>query len=250
MLGRTEGRSSLLALLEPAATILLIVVVLGVGGFTIWDRLHPQTRPAFAPPPDLPQEPVSIEGAPTRGDRSAKIALILFSEFECPFCAKAAHEVLPEIDRQYLETGKVLLVWRHFPLAFHQHAARVAEASECAQRQGRFWDFHDWAFLNQENLGEADMREVAKGLHLDTTAFASCLEAGVDTRLKADVELGNSIGVNGTPAWFVGRFDTAGKVNVTDRLSGARPFAEFQKVIDKALISAASGVAAARPRTN
>src|SRR5258708_865285 len=103
----TERRSPWTARLDLAATILLIVVALFIGGVIMWDRLSPPAAQAGATarsPLHLPPEPISIEGATIRGDRNAKVALIEFSEFECPFCARSARDVLPEIERQYLRT--------------------------------------------------------------------------------------------------------------------------------------------------
>jgi len=231
----SERRSLLTARLELSATILLIVVALLVGGLTVWDRVHPQAGRAAIPEPPLPTDPVSIDDAPIRGDRKAKVALIEFSEFECPYCGKSAREVMPEINRKYVATGKVVLAWRHYPLPIHKQAQKAAEAAECAGRQGQFWAFHDWAFQHQQELDEANIRQAAHALQLDSTAFAACLRGQAVAKVQADVDLANAVSISGTPTWLIGVVQPAGKVRVTGRLSGAKPLAEFEKLINVAI---------------
>jgi protein-disulfide isomerase len=233
----TERRTRLTTSLEPAATILLIVVTLLMGGLTVWDRLQPppaQAEQAARREPPVPSEPVSIEGAPILGDRNAKVALIVFSEFECPYCARSAREVLPEIERQYLRTRKAFLVWRHFPLPIHMNAGKAAEGAECAGRQGKFWEFHDWAFEHQKELDQSNLRDAAKGLGLDPAAFGVCLDGQATAKVKADVEFANAMSVSGTPTWFIGVVQPDGKVRVTSRLTGAKPFGDLRQELDKA----------------
>lgn len=221
--------------LEVSATILLIVVTLLLGGLAVWDRVVPPAPPPAVEQP-LPLEALSIDDAPTRGEGDARVALIEFSDFECPYCARSARDLLPEIERQYVRTGKVLLVWRHFPLPIHEHAQTTAVAAECASRQGKFWEFHDWAFAHQEELGESSLRAAAATLRLDLAAFTTCFD-GQQTaaKVKADIDMGEEFFVNATPTWFIGIIQPDGKVRVTRRLSGALPFAAFQEAIDKAI---------------
>jgi protein-disulfide isomerase len=236
-------RSPWTARLELAATLLLIVVALLVGGLTVWDRLNPaaaQPQPDLRPQAPLPSAPVSIDGAPTRGDRNAKVALIEFSEFQCPFCAKSAHEVLPHIEREYLRTGKLLFAWKHYPLAMHEHAQKAAEASECADRQGKFWDFHDWAFKHQKALDVSNLHGAAKTLGLDTSAFQTCLDGQTTAKVKADFDTAVALSVSGTPTWFVGVLQGDSKVKVSVRIDGARPLGDFQNAINQVLATAST----------
>lgn len=239
----TQPGSRVAARLELAAPVLLIVVALVVGGITVWDRLSPQpthaagVRPPSPPPPPLPRDPVSIEGAPILGDRTAQVTLIVFSDFECPYCGRSARDVLPEVDRQYLRTGKVFLAWRHYPLSNHKNALKAAEAAECAARDGKFWALHDWAFQHQTELDRPNLLAVAKTLGLEPTAFDACLDGQVTAKVKADLDAAKTFAVTGTPTWFVGVVQADGRVKVTDRLEGARPFADFQRAIDRLLAS-------------
>jgi len=230
------------ARLELAATLLVIVTALLVGGFSVWDRVFTPAGRGASPEPPLPKEPVSIDGAPIRGDRNAKVALIEFSDFECSYCGKAARDILPEVNRQYVTTGRVLHVWRHYPLAVHTHAGKAAKAAECARRQGQFWAFHDWAFQHQQQLDDENLRGVARALELDPGAFAACFDVEAAATVQRDVILGTGLSIRGTPTWFVGVIQPDGRVRVTARLSGAPPLAGLQELLDTALATA-GGVA-------
>jgi protein-disulfide isomerase len=223
------------ARLESFATVLLIAVTLFVGGTALWDRIHVPPPPTEPP---LPSEPVSIDDAPIRGDKNAPIALIEFSDFECPYCGRSARDVLPELDRQYLRAGKVLLAWRHFPLSIHDHARKAAEAAECAGRQGKFWEFHDWAFEHQQELDVTSVRGAAEQLRLDLPSFMACLDNGETTgKVKRDVEIGEGFSVSSTPTWFLGVVRPDGTVKLSARISGAQPLAVFQEAIDEAIVA-------------
>lgn len=242
-----ESRWISAAGLERSATILLIVVTVVVGGLTVWDRLKAQAAEqapqasAQAPSGPTPKDPLSIDGAPSRGYKGAKVALIVFSEFECPYCARSALDVVPEIERRYIRAGKLLFVWRHFPLPIHKNARIAAEAAECAGVQDKFWEFHDWAFRNQSKLDRPNLDTAAKGLDLDMSAFGVCLGSqGPTAKVEADLNLAKELAVQGTPTWFVGIIRDDGRVHVTERLDGSRAGWTFQNAIERALAAAAS----------
>lgn len=160
---------------------------------------------------------------PARGPEGAKVTIVEFSDFECPFCSKAEVSV-EQVMEQY--AGKVRLVFRHFPLSFHPNAAKAAEASLCAEEQGKFWEMHKALFANQQKLGVEDLKAHAASVGLDAAKFAACLDGGAKKSIvDADMKAGQEAGVNGTPAFFIN-----GKL-----LSGALPVAEFKKVIDAEL---------------
>src|SRR6185295_8431898 len=122
--------------------------------------------------------------------------------------------------------GKVRLVFRHFPLEFHAQAPKAAEAAACANEQGKFWEYHDVLFKNQQKLQPEDLKAHASGMGLDATKFAECLDSGrMAAQVKTDTEAGRKAGVNGTPAFFIN-----GNV-----LSGAQPLDAFKQVIDAEL---------------
>ncbi len=158
-----------------------------------------------------------------RGDKNAPVTLVEYSDFQCPFCAQVqdtVEQILDDYD------GQVRLIYRHFPLSFHENAQKAAEASECAGEQGKFWEMHDIMFANQSDLSVDSLKGFAKDLGLSTSQFNSCLDDGKYTQeVKDEFTEGTTYGVQGTPATFV---------NGT-LVSGAQPYASFKQVIDAAL---------------
>lgn len=169
---------------------------------------------------------VEIEGHPTIGSPDAPVTIVEFSEFECPYCARYVQETFPQIDEVYIQTGKVKYVFRHFPLSFHEHAQKAAEASACAEEQGMFWEYHDVLFAHQNALDVASLKQHAEDLGLDVAKFNACLDSGaMAERVQKDASDGASLGVSGTPSFFINGI----------ALSGARPFSSFQDIIEEEL---------------
>lgn len=179
---------------------------------------------AVAPVGSAAPVTVSTEGHPSRGAATAPITLVEFSDFECPFCARAT-PVLKQLEEAY--PGQIRRVFRQFPLmAIHPGAERAAEASLCAAEQERFWEMHDALFEQPVALDPADLHRKAAQVGLDAALFKTCLDmqkyAGT---IEQDLKEGVAHGVTGTPAVFInGRL-----------VSGARPYAEFAQVIDAEL---------------
>lgn len=160
---------------------------------------------------------------PSKGPQDAKVTIVEFSDFQCPFCSKA-RQTMEEVLKKY--DGKVRLVFRDFPLDFHDKAQKAAEAGQCAHKQGKFWSMHDWMFDHQNALEVDSLKQAAKELGLDKDKFAACLDAR-DTKdiVKKSLDMGQKFNVKGTPAFFVnGRF-----------LSGAQPLSKFAEKIDQIL---------------
>ncbi len=157
------------------------------------------------------------------GPKDAKVTIIEFSDFQCPYCQKAK-ETIDEIMKEYGD--KARLVFKQFPLQFHNNSQKAAEASECANEQGKFWEMHDYMFANQDKLGVADLKKAAKNLGIKASDFDSCLDSGkYGDKIKNDIATGTNFGVSGTPAFFInGQF-----------LSGAQPIESFKKIIDAEL---------------
>lgn len=160
---------------------------------------------------------------PGRGPESAKVTIVEFSDFECPYCSKAEDSVTQVMEKY---AGKVRLVFRHFPLTFHANAPKAAEASMCANEQGKFWEMHKQLFANQKALTVSDLKAHAQAVGLDKAKFDECLDNGkMKSLVEADTKAGGEVGVTGTPAFFIN-----GKM-----LSGAQPASEFEKIIDAEL---------------
>jgi protein-disulfide isomerase len=160
---------------------------------------------------------------PSRGPADASVTIVEFSDFQCPFCARA-QPVVERVMKAY--AGKVRLVFRDFPLSFHSNAARAAEAGHCADEQSRFWPLHDWIFQHQNELGAAELSGAARELGLDGQRFDACMATHKYEQAVADNQAaGEKAGVSGTPAFFVNG----------ELLSGAQPFEKFQELLDRQL---------------
>ncbi len=172
----------------------------------------------------LPEKRVQVEATgPSKGPESAPVTIVEFSDFQCPFCSRANNAV-NEVVKTYGD--KVRVVFRHFPLSFHQEAPKAAEASMCAADQNKFWEYHDKLFANQQALKVDDLKKAAADLGLDTARFNECLDSGKKAELvKKDMAAGEKAGVTGTPAFFINGI----------ALSGAVPAEEFKAIIDAEL---------------
>ncbi len=165
------------------------------------------------------------------GNKNAPVSVVVYSDFQCPFCRVFWKDALPQIKENYVKTGKAKIVFRHFPLtSLHPSAKTAAVASECAAEQGKFWEMHDKIFQEQEKLGQGtvqftpqDLAKWAGSIGLDTTGFNQCMASGKYDKLISDsIAAGTSLGVSGTPTSFVNG----------QKLVGAQPFSSFQTVIN------------------
>lgn len=163
---------------------------------------------------------------PVKGDADAPVTIVEFSDYECPFCGRWFLQTYPQIKKEYIDTGKVKMVFRDFPLNFHKNAQVAGEAAECVRDQGgddAYWKFHDVLFTKQAQLSEANIKAWAKAEGYDVN---DCLADGTFRKeVLADLADGQAAGVSGTPAFFIN-----GKL-----ISGAQPFSVFKQAIDAAL---------------
>jgi len=166
---------------------------------------------------------------PSRGSTNAPVTIVEFEDFQCPFCRKA-HETLEKVLVRY--KNDVRLVHRDFPLQpLHPAAFKAHEAARCAEKQGKFWEYRGLLYDKAPAAAPEQLNEYARTSGLDAAAFKQCLENGASrTVIQKDVDEGNRVGVNGTPAFFInGRL-----------LSGANPESEFARIIDEELSKRAS----------
>ncbi|EIJ66982.1 DSBA-like thioredoxin domain protein [Candidatus Nitrosopumilus salaria BD31] len=182
---------------------------------------------------------ISIDNDPIIGNPDAPITIIEFSDFQCPFCARFHTQTLPLIMNEYIQEGKVKLVFRDFPIQnIHPNALPASVAAECANEQSKFKEMHDALFENQDewnNQETADalalFSQYATEIKLDQEVFDACLTSGkYIEEIRNDLEDGRDYGVSGTPGFFVGN-DQIGYVE----LKGAQPFESFKKIIDTQL---------------
>ncbi len=167
--------------------------------------------------------PVPIEGAPQRGPADALVTIVEFGDFECGFCARG-HETLEKLRRRYGD--RVRVVFRHYPLDFHRNAVSAARASMAANAAGKFWEFHDRLYAMQAQFDEDSLMAIARDLKLDLKKFKANMHSDLfDQQIYGDQQLGHTLGVRGTPAYFVnGR-----------AVDGAVPELEFRLVIQEEL---------------
>lgn len=187
------------------------------------------TQPA-QPAEAAPTVPIDMETLmdddEVKGDANAPVTIIEWSDFECPFCARFYDQTYGQIVKEYIETGKVKIIFRDFPLGFHANAQKAAESAECAGEQGKYYEMHDKLFEEGVTGGVDSFKQYAKDLNLDTTKFNECLDSGtMADEIAKDMQDGQSVGISGTPGFIIN-----GQL-----LSGAQPFAAFKQVIDAEL---------------
>jgi len=195
--------------------------------------------------PTQPSAPIitkiSLDDDPVKGDPNAPVTIVEFSDFQCPFCKRFFDQTLPDIEEQYIKTGKVNFVYRDFPLSsIHPNAQAAHIGAECADEQGKFWEYHDILFEKQSEWSKTSLSDLnnvleqfASEVGLESNSFGTCLESTTFlSEVNKDYSDGISYGVTGTPAFFIGN-DKDGYV----KLTGAQPFSAFQASIDRHLES-------------
>ncbi len=178
------------------------------------------------------------------GNKDAPVTVVVFSDYQCPFCGASEgtnedlinrfrasdptwEPAIPKIREKYIDNGKVKFVFRDFPLkSIHPYAEKAAEAAECAGEQGKYWEMHDKLFEEGVEGGVDTYKQYASDIGLDRNLFDECIDSGkMEAEVNKDLADGSSLGVRGTPAFFVnGRL-----------MSGALPFSEIEKVIEAEL---------------
>ena len=184
--------------------------------------MPPRAEGPMGPDPSK-EHKVEVANAPIRGDENAKVTIVAFSDFQCPFC----NRVNPTLAK-LLETypGKVRVAFKHLPLRIHPDAPAAHAAAEAAHKQGKFWEMYDKIFANQRDLKPETFKKYATELGLDVAKFEKDVaDPATKARIDADTKEADKLGVAGTPAFFInGRY-----------LSGAQPYETFQKIVDEQL---------------
>ena len=175
------------------------------------------------PAPNIPRIEVSADDDPFIGPENAPVTIIQFAEFQCPYCGKAGESI-----DQVMETypDKIKMVYRDFPLGFHDRAIPAAVAANCAGEQGKYWEMHEKLMSNQRALDEETLIAHAKSLSLDMSKWDTCrADPAQEAEVRKDMDDGAAVGVTGTPAFFINGI----------MLSGAQPFEAFKDIIDREL---------------
>jgi len=189
----------------------------------------PPARPSAAkPPPRRGPDPerqyqISLDGAPLRGAENARITIVEFSDFQCPYCGHV-EQTLSRILKDY--DGKVRLAFKNLPLSFHPKAMPAHMAALAAGEQGKFWEMHDKIFANQAEMAPATYERYAEELGLDMQRFKRDVDSkALQAKIDADKREAAGLGVSGTPAFFIDGY----------YLSGAQPYESFKAMIDRQL---------------
>lgn len=183
------------------------------------------------PQPTLGKQNVAVGNYPPKGDPNAKVTIVAFEDFRCPFCEKLFTDVEPQLQKDYIDTGKVKLYYRNYQ--FLGPASVVAgNAGECANDQGKFWEFHDYMYKNQPSESDTSMytsdnlSQIAVQLGMDATQFKQCMDSKkFDKNVSQDLADGQKAGVSGTPTLFIDG----------QPIVGAEPYLAFQTIIDQEL---------------
>lgn len=185
--------------------------------------------------PPAPQKlTVNVQGAPLLGDPKAKIAIVEFSDYQCPFCRRFHIETFPHLQKDYIDSGKAAFVVKNFPLDFHPQAMEAALTVNCARRQNikAFWDIQGQLFMQQNRLGKAFYDELIKRYGLNGGEFAKCLaDPKQREAITKDLDEAQQLGVQGTPTFFIGHLK-GGRVVDAVRLVGAQPYRNFVRLLN------------------
>lgn len=207
------------------ALLAALAVLVGVAFACRGEEGQPISTASPSPGPSGPEHSL--------GDPDAPLTIVEYADFQCPFCQRVAVGILPQIQREYIDTGQVRLVFRHFAF-LGMESLWAAEAAECAGEQGKFWEYHDVLFANQmgENRGAFAidrLKTFARDLGLDGAAFDACLDSQrYLAKVEADRATGQAQGVSSTPATVVGE----------SIIVGAQSWADFKAVIERELSKA------------
>jgi len=211
--------------------IFIAVKISALSGVAIENNVVADDLPSQAAVPSNKEAPTVdmktyIDDDSIKGDEDAPVTIVEFSDYECPFCTKFYEQSLQQIEKNYIDTGKVKFIYRDFPLSFHQNAQKAAEAAECAGEEDKYFEMHDLLFEKGVSGGVSAFKQYAKDIGLNTKKFDQCLDSGeMAKEVQDDFIAGQQLGVSGTPAFFIN-----GKL-----VSGAQPYSVFEQIIEQEL---------------
>lgn len=215
--------------------VIVVIAVIAVSALNLdsTDTMKNTTDSSVSP---LSFSNLITSDTPLKGDPLAPITLIEFGDFQCPNCGRFARDTSPQIETSYVESGQVSMAFKHFPVV-GPDSKPAAMASQCANDQGMFWEFHDELYNNQghENSGWANrdnLKQIASNIGLDKQSFDSCLDSNkYQSLVEKDLSLAKQIKFTGTPSFLVLKNDGS----KPQALTGAYPFATFQKIFEDSL---------------
>ena len=173
---------------------------------------------------------------PVLGDSDARIAIVEFSDYQCPFCKHFQDQVFPGLKKEYIDTGKVAFVYKDLPLPMHANAKTAAVAANCANDQNDYWQYQEALFADQKAYSHDHYIELAKQHHLDIDKFNKCLDdQKLVDEIDDDLAYGDSLGIDGTPSFFIGRIDQSNRIVNARLFVGAQPLSVFRQALDTLL---------------
>jgi len=187
---------------------------------------------------DLDKVVINTEADPVMGSEDAKLVMVEFSDYQCPFCKRHTTNVWPELKKQYVDTGKMKLVFHDFPLTrIHKEASLAAQAATCAGDQDKYWEMHDRLFEHPKAIKPVSGH--AEFLGLEMVAFNECISSEkYADEVKQDTEQALELGIRSTPTFIFGVTDENGELVGKRLIRGAQPLEKFQEEIDKLLETA------------
>jgi protein-disulfide isomerase len=221
-----------------ALELLTTVAMLAAAVVVVWALVF-QPRGAAAPSragTPLPTEPIGIGNAAAIGSESARLVLMVFSDFQCPYCRRLSLDSLAPLRESHVAEGRLRIVFRHLPLTrVHSLAERAAAVGECARQQGQFWKFHDAIFEGPEGGSDPELLAIFESFE-SVGPIGECYRADRwRPQVDEDQALAASLGIRTTPTAILGVTSNAGSFTATKVINGALPVAEFTSAIDEAL---------------
>jgi protein-disulfide isomerase len=216
------------------------IVMVALAGAIVWQgraRFYsaPPTAPLNLMPP-APKDAIAIGESNLRGAKLAHVAMIEFADFYCSACATFATDIEPVLLRDYIDNGRVVFVFKNFPLQIHPEARAAARAAWCGAKQGKFWQVHHRFFEVWKQSQKIDLQAVARDVGLDLSLYRACL-AGTeaDQHVQMERDQGQALHLTGTPTFFFGTITPDGRVQVTDVIIGASSIQGFKGILDRLL---------------
>ena len=214
-------------------------IALGIGGTVLVERLLEQhlAQPSEAQARATPAltSPLLLQGEPVLGDPNAPLTIVEFSDFECSYCRRFHKQVMPELKRNYIDTGLVRFVHKDLPLPFHPHALPAAAAARCAGEQNRYWELYSSLFDQQNCLGCKGVLAIAAEAELNTSKLQACMKRDSTLALinanRSEAALHN---ISATPTFVIGPTQSDDSLE-GEVIEGALPWASFQSTIETAL---------------
>jgi protein-disulfide isomerase/uncharacterized coiled-coil protein SlyX len=177
--------------------------------------------------------------APVKGSSGARVVIVEFSDFQCPYCGRFFRDTLPQIQMDYINKGLARMYYLHLPLSqLHPQAMAASIASECAAKRGKFWEMHDLLFQNQTMLSNEDLKRYLGMVGMDGSEYEACAnDTQIVRKIQGDMAIARDLGINGTPSFIIGLALPDGRI-VGKRLVGAQPYTIFKSTIERVLAAA------------